>query len=688
MSDDFEYRAFISYSHRDRKTADWLHKVLESYRAPARLRGAQDYPNAIPRRIGKVFKDREELSASGSLTDAVEAALRSSRYLIVICSPAAASSPWVNDEIRRYKAFRGEKYVLPLIVSGQPHALDPDLECFPEALRYRVDSDGALTDEVTEPIASDLRVDGRKRAKLKIVSTLLGVKLDDLLQREHQRQVARLAVITTASIVGLVLTTALAVLAYTARLESEWQRGKAESLIEFMLTDLREKLEPVGRLDVLDAVGREALEYYASLPRDSLDDESLSRSSRALILIGEVKNLRGDLEDAKLIFEQSYRTTEELLSRSEGDPQRLYDHAQSAFWLGYLDWQRGNAAGAREAFLEYESLAERLVAVDPEKQEWIAELGHARRNLGVLLLESGSFEDAERVFRLSLEGFRKIADANADNLSWQLELGQGYAWLADSLLEQRRFDDARNARTRELEIYESMLAQDERNNQVSDKIVVTYRHLGELALASGQTREARRFLELGVSRSRWLLDWDPDNTLWKEFACGALLDLAALAMIEGDSFPDAIVSEAMGIAEELNQRDPDVLAWRVQMLARAQLYAAVALPPEQRRGELNRIIETLTADAERNPLEVRSWLAVAYQTRARYGDPADAGSDWLWLTQTLGDDENLAASTEVILAEALIRTGAGARAKDIIEDLQRVGYAHPDLRVIASLARN
>ena len=35
--------------------------------------------------------------------------------------------------------------------------------------------------------------------------------------------------------------------------EAKQQRAQAEDLIEFMLADLRKKLQPVGRLDVLDA---------------------------------------------------------------------------------------------------------------------------------------------------------------------------------------------------------------------------------------------------------------------------------------------------------------------------------------------------------------------------------------------------------------------------------------------------
>ena len=62
-----------------------------------------------------------------------------------------------------------------------------------------------------------------------------------------------------------------------------------------MLGDLRSRLEPVGRLDVLDAVGDKAEEYFASLSESDLDDDELFRRSRALRQIGEVRLANNDI---------------------------------------------------------------------------------------------------------------------------------------------------------------------------------------------------------------------------------------------------------------------------------------------------------------------------------------------------------------------------------------------------------
>ena len=56
------YKAFISYSHQDRKWGDWLHRGLERYRIPKRLVGRSARYGVIPKRLVPIFRDEEESS--------------------------------------------------------------------------------------------------------------------------------------------------------------------------------------------------------------------------------------------------------------------------------------------------------------------------------------------------------------------------------------------------------------------------------------------------------------------------------------------------------------------------------------------------------------------------------------------------------------------------------------------------
>ena len=194
----YKYRAFISYSHADEKWAGWLHSALETYRVPKGLVGQQTAFGSVPARISPVFRDREELASATDLGDVLTQALRDSACQIVICSPAAARSRWVNEEILTFKRLGRADRVFCVIVGGEPNAVDAREEAFPEALKFKLLDDGSLSTEPAEPIAADARPgkDGKYNARLKIIAGMLGVGLDALKQREQHRRQRRLAAVS------------------------------------------------------------------------------------------------------------------------------------------------------------------------------------------------------------------------------------------------------------------------------------------------------------------------------------------------------------------------------------------------------------------------------------------------------------------------------------------------------------
>ncbi len=230
-----QYRAFISYSHRDGVWASWLHRSLERYHPPKSLIGTQTAQGEVPKRLVPIFKDRDELPSATDLGSLINAALAGSAAQIVICSPQAATSKWVNEEILAFKRLGREDRILCIIVGGEPNASDlpgrEAEECFPPALRFRLGADGNLSTARTEPIAADARPgkDGKNNAKLKLISGLLGVGYDTLRRREQQRRNARLFAFSCAAAAGMVLTSGLAAYALVQRSAAQRQTLRAEA---------------------------------------------------------------------------------------------------------------------------------------------------------------------------------------------------------------------------------------------------------------------------------------------------------------------------------------------------------------------------------------------------------------------------------------------------------------------------
>jgi WD40 repeat protein len=191
MLEPFKYRGFITYSHRDEAFVRALHRALEAYRVPKPLIGQVTQAGEVPGRLGRLFRDRDELAAAPDLKAEIQAALRQSDAMIAVCSPAAAKSYYVNEEIKTFKAIGRSSRVLASIIDGEPH--DPARECFPDALKFEVSAEGQITDRPAEPIAADARdgKDGFENAKLKIIAAMLGLDFEQLRQREAEAERAR-----------------------------------------------------------------------------------------------------------------------------------------------------------------------------------------------------------------------------------------------------------------------------------------------------------------------------------------------------------------------------------------------------------------------------------------------------------------------------------------------------------------
>lgn len=328
---DIGYSAFISYNHRDRRWAVWLHRALERYRVPKRLRGRGAPFGTIEAKLPPVFRDRDELAASSDLAQSVRDGLEASAMLIVLCSPHGARSKWVNEEIRTFIALGRRDRIRCLVVDGEPHAEDPAQECLPPALFEGSDA---------EPLAADLRKDqdGKSAARLKLIAGILGVPYDELRQREAVRRQQRLAIFATAASIGFLLMGGLAIFALISRAEAVRQRDiarqrtiTAERTVAFVKSMFEVSDPSEARGATITA--REVLDRGARQIEEGLGDEPAVKAELGVTL-GEVYGSLG-----------LYRQGDRLIRRTFGLPhdqpsvraRQLLAWGESQARLGHYD---------------------------------------------------------------------------------------------------------------------------------------------------------------------------------------------------------------------------------------------------------------------------------------------------------------------------------------------------------------
>ena len=428
----FRFKAFISYSHRDRAWSAWLQRALEAYRIPKRLVGSESEFGPVPRRLTPVFRDREDLPSASDLSAKVKESLEASEALIVICSPSAAGSKWVNEEVRYFRSLGREDRIFALIVDGDPQPDDPQQQCFPGALTTGLDG------SPHEPLAADARkwADGKLLAKLKIVSGILGIRLDDLRQRNMQRRRRNRILATSSAILVLLVTGTLIFTTLSSQKEVRLQRSNTEELLSYMLGNLK-RLDPIVGLEVIDQGDEQILEYLRTLGFDGMENDQLVDQGMEWREEGLASHERGRLDEANESFERSRAAFIELHQREGSTRRALFELGQAEFYVGYIHYDRGELDEAQEHFTRYGAITRRLVNEDPNDAEMVMELSYTLTNLGAL--EGARTDpDTDQALRLmqSAIQYNQIALVlDPGNDAYRINLNNKLAFLSDAWLE-------------------------------------------------------------------------------------------------------------------------------------------------------------------------------------------------------------------------------------------------------------
>ncbi|HKJ18218.1 MAG TPA: toll/interleukin-1 receptor domain-containing protein [Xanthomonadales bacterium] len=683
MGAEFRYRAFLSYSHEDGKWAEWLHKALERYRVPKHLRSdSAAAGHILPRNLRPVFRDRDELASASSLPNVIEESLTDSESLIIICSPAAARSRWVNEEVKRFQALgRGDR-IFCLIIAGEPLA-DDELDCFPPALR-KPDANGIAA----EPIAADARGGrhARNHAKMMLIAGLLDVRLDKLLQRDIHRRHRRMFAITAGSALLAIMMAGLATFAFMAKSESERRREDAENLVGFMLGDLREDLHGIGRLDLYTTVADEAMDYFQSLDEDDARDEVLAQRALALRQIGSSRLDQGDLPGAMQAYVEA-RDISELVAANEparNDWQLAL--AESHFSIGEVHWQLGEYEAAQENFLKQLAVVDALSTTNQDDVDLLLHSGYAWTNFGRIMENSGKLEDALVAYEKVMAIFQRFIALEPDSTDARIEVGFAHNNLGKLKMALGLLEESEMHMREDLEIKLEIHREDTGNNLWREYLLSSEYWLSRVLLLRGNYAGVE---EHGASAVEWLdglLITDPTMTRWRHRRADVSRTIASACRLKGSQACAAIGIEAsLDDLDELTAINSDNASWQ-RSYAHSQLEAAWQAANQdkaqdaQTRAEIAQdVLESLieAAPEDRDTRKLQILVLITLGDLAVHGSEMEsANSHWQSAQSLINQWFNTSEDPEILDAEALLmmRLGQLEAALDLESQLSESSY--------------
>ena len=278
-----KYTAFISYSHtEDLSLAASIQSALQSFARP--------WYKAYALRI---FRDKASLAANPALWGAIARALDDSEFLLLLASPAARASPWVDREIEAFLTTRApDKLLIALtrgVIAWDAAARDFNWTistALPDGLRGRFQDQPLYVDLswVDKHEQLSLRHAGFRSAILDLAAPLHGRPKDDLDSddlRQHRRTL-RLAWSAIVLLAALSVSLGLATF-YANRQRNEATRQRNEATRQAAIAEENSRVAEVRRAEA-DAERRRAEEESRVAVSRQLAAEARDRLSTRLDL--------------------------------------------------------------------------------------------------------------------------------------------------------------------------------------------------------------------------------------------------------------------------------------------------------------------------------------------------------------------------------------------------------------------
>ena len=360
------------------------------------------------------------------------------------------------------------------------------------------------------------------------------------LVRRHRVIFGAVTAVTIALISGTSISTWQAVRASRAEKAAELERTRAvnertraENLLTFMLGDLRAQVDRLGRLDVLESVGDEAMAYFASVDPSEMNDLMLSKHAKALTQIGEIRMAQARYNDASSAFTEAHERAAALVERQPQNADLLFERGQAEYWIGYVHWKRGNFDPTADWLTRYHGTSLALVRMDPARPQWQSELAYSNHNLAVLQSERNDFDAAGASFRSELETLEKLRTAHPTDLDLQARIADAHSWLGGMADRRGNYSEALREYAAETTQFATLAAADPKTPRWRFELANARLTQADTLLAMGRLTVAAEQLDQASELLDDLMIHDPANRDWSSAAACVRLHQARLKRVSG-----------------------------------------------------------------------------------------------------------------------------------------------------------
>jgi tetratricopeptide (TPR) repeat protein len=353
-------------------------------------------------------------------------------------------------------------------------------------------------------------------------------------------------------------------------------REQAEELLGFVFSELRDRLDTIGRTDLLESAAQRALGYYDNLPPELRTLEGEQRRADLLEEIAIVQYQQGRLEESETSHRRALGVREDVCARAPANDEWQWRRARGWHELTYTLNAAGKSGEAEEASARCRELCEARTGTPDAK--WLRTLasahfshGEAARNrrefgvaleryaaalppaeaamnlspkdasvlrtaatlynnMGVACLSLDRLDEAEKWCRKNVELERRIRQLEPDVRQWNKELATALNNLASILRKRKDYDGALALFEEALVLRRGLVEWDPGNTRWLSSLNTSWHNLAHLRLDRGEFAEAREALRKSIATCLRGMALQPDDP-------GPVGDLETLRSMSFRYFP-------------------------------------------------------------------------------------------------------------------------------------------------------
>ncbi len=523
------YYAFISYSRRDLRAAQYIQKGLERFKY-SNFPVQDRYKPRDPHYLRKIFLDKTDLTYRNTdYRKGLKKALDNTRYLIVICSYHSRKSIEVQREIETFLSNPNHKesHIIPVVLNGHVGKKDNPL---PQILNK---------ESILRRNMPIMRVGRKEREKVvwqdalsAIISAMTRIPREHIHNRyleEKYRHISRMLQAAIA-IVGCMIFITL--WAFYERFRAEEALHAAEEAREHaqqsqMLAEQQKNIaqEALERAEQQKKIAEEA---QSNAERQQLAAEKEKQKAQSLFEAGKdfsnevifrFADRLADVPRASQIkhglISSMGNYLNHLEKHSAGDSELLRLIVASKNQMGDVSLKLGNVTDAETFYKEAFNMVIKQLAAHPNNSDWQRHLFNCYAKLGNVYREQGNRSKSQEMFQKGFNLIHSPAVANRDNTDLQRDLSMAYNNLGDIYLDSRNLNKALYMYDEGLAIITGLSRMDPYSTLLQRDRALIFKKIGDVYRAQNDLKQAERMYVNAYEIAGKLSKADPDNTEWK-----------------------------------------------------------------------------------------------------------------------------------------------------------------------------